>query len=187
MKVTFRAPVIDEAEALARLHIACWREAYAGIVPDEALAAADLGERTQRWRKSIADPATFVLAAFDGETPLGFILARPNDDPAIPGADGQVAALYVLESHHRLKLGSRLIAAAARWWLTRGGTALGLGVLAENARAVAFYKRVGGRAVKRGTYNWAGHPLSDVIFVFDDLARLAEAHIQLPISRNAAQ
>lgn len=173
MSLTLRVPAADEAEAIAHLHIACWREAYEGIVPADALAAADLSARTEKWRRNLTD-GSFALAAFDDETPVAFILARPNDDPAIPGADGQIAALYVLASHHRLKLGTKLMAAAARWWMARGGQSLGLGVLTDNSRAVAFYDRMGGRVVKRGIYRWDDrHPLPDAIFVFDDLARLA--------------
>lgn len=176
MNLVLRAPSLDEAEAMAALHIACWREAYAGIVPAEALAAADLDERTERWRKNLADPQSFVLGAYDDGTPVGFILARPNADPVIPGADGHIAALYVLKSHYRLKLGSRLMGAAARWWLARGGQSLGLGVLAANTRAMAFYERIGGRVAKRGTYLWDGrHPLADAIFVFENLTELAAA------------
>jgi GNAT superfamily N-acetyltransferase len=173
VSLALRAPVLDEAEAIARLHIACWREAYEGIVPAAALAAADVGERAAKWRRSLADPDSFVRAAFDDGSPVGFILARPNADPAIPGADGQVAALYVLRSHYRRGLGSRLMAAAAHWWQIRGGTSLGLGVLAANARAMAFYQRLGGRLAKTGIYDWNGHALPDVIYVFDDLTRLA--------------
>ena len=173
MSLTLRAPVIDEAEAMARLHIACWREAYAGIVPAETLAAADLAQRSAVWRETIRDPDRFALAGFENQMPVAFILVRPNDDPAIIGADGQVAALYVLASHYRLKLGSRLLAAAARWWLTRGGTALGLGVLAANARAMAFYERMGGQVVKRGSFNWDGYELPDAKYVFDNLPQLA--------------
>lgn len=176
MSLALRTPSLAEAEAMARLHIACWREAYAGIVPDEALAAADLDERTARWRKSLTDPESFALGAYDDGAPVGFVVARPNADPAIAGADGQIAALYVLKSHYRLKLGSRLMAAAARWWLARGGQSLGLGVLADNARAMAFYQRLGGRAEKRGTYLWDGrHPLADAIFIFENLTELAAA------------
>jgi ribosomal protein S18 acetylase RimI-like enzyme len=175
VSLTLRTPQLDEAEAIARLHIACWREAYDGIVPAAALAAADLAERTAKWQKSLADPDSFVLAAFDEQRPVAFILARPNRDPAIPGADAQIAALYVLKSHHRLRLGSRLMAAAARWWLARGGGSLGLGVLAANARAVAFYERLGGRVVKTGIYDWHGHKLPDAVYVFADLAALGRS------------
>lgn len=175
MTLSLRRPQPAEAEAMARLHIACWRESYAGIVPAAALDAADPGERTARWQRSLADPDGFALAAFDGEEPAGFILARANGDPAIPGADGQVAALYVLKSHHRRGLGRNLLGAAARWWLARGGRSLGLGVLAANVDARRFYEAMGGRVAKTGTYNWGGHQLPDAIYVFDDLARLGDS------------
>lgn len=173
MSVELRAPVIDGAEAIARLHIACWREAYAGIVPAEALAGADLRERTGKWRQSITDPDSFVLAAFDGREPVAFILARPRRDADASAGDGEIPALYVRASHYRLKLGSRLMAAAAGWWLGRGGRSLRLGVLAANVRAVAFYERLGGRVVKTGTYHWGGADIPDVWYVFEDMPALA--------------
>ena len=173
MSVVLRNPAIDEAEAIARLHIACWREAYPGIVPAAALAGADLGERTAKWRQSIADPDSFVLAVFDGGEPVAFILARPRSDADASAGDGEIPALYVRASHYRLKLGSRLMAAAAGWWLSREGRSLRLGVLAANVRAVAFYERLGGRVVKTGTYHWGGADLPDAIYVFDDLPALA--------------
>jgi ribosomal protein S18 acetylase RimI-like enzyme len=173
VSVALRAPAVDEAEAIARLHIACWREAYAGIVPAEALANADLAERTEKWRRSITDPDSFALVAFAGAEPVALVLARPASEPDAPEGEGAIAALYVRASHYRLKLGSRLMAAAARWWRARGGRTLRLGVLAENPRAIAFYERMGGRAVERTTYAWGGADLPHIIYVFDDLAALA--------------
>jgi ribosomal protein S18 acetylase RimI-like enzyme len=173
VSVELRAPAGNEAEAIALLHIACWREAYAGIVPGEALAGVDPDERARKWRTSIADPDSLVRAAYEGAVPVGLVLAHPANDPRLTGCDGQIAALYVAASHYRLKLGSRLMAEAARWWLARGGRSLGLGVLAANTRAVAFYERLGGRVVATGTYHWGGADIPDVLYVFDDLAALA--------------
>jgi ribosomal protein S18 acetylase RimI-like enzyme len=173
VSVELRAPEIDEAEAIARLHIACWREAYAGIVPAEALAKADVAERTDKWRQSIADPQSFVLVAFAGAEPVGFVLARASTEADAGQGEGAIAALYVRASHYRLKLGTRLMVAAARWWLARGGRSLRLGVLAENPRAIAFYERMGGRVVKTTTYAWGGADLPHLIYVYDDLAALA--------------
>ncbi len=162
---------------MARLHIACWREAYAGIVPADALAGADLDERSAKWRQSIADPASFVLGAFEGAEPVALILARPRSDPEASLGDGEIPALYVRASHYRRRLGSRLMAGAAGWWLGRGGHSLRLGVLAANARAVAFYERLGGRVVKTGTYRWGGAEIPDAWYLFEDLAALAAVEV----------
>jgi ribosomal protein S18 acetylase RimI-like enzyme len=173
VSVALRAPSIDEAEAIARLHIACWREAYAGIVPAEALASADLSERTAKWQQSIGDADSFVLAAFEDGEPVALMLARPRSDADARDGEGEIGALYVRASHYRMKLGSRLMGAAARWWLARGGRSLRLGVLTENSRAVAFYERIGGRSVMTTTYPWGGADLPHLIYIYDDLPALA--------------
>jgi len=173
--ILFRTPQFAEAEEMARLHIACWHEAYQGLVPDDTLAKADPVARIAMWQQRLGDKHGFVLAAYDGNAPIGFIMAGPNRDPAVPQADGHIAALYILKSHYRLGLGRHLMGKAAGWWLGQGGTSLGLGVLSGNARAMAFYSGMGGKIVKTGTYNWDGHELPDAIFLFDDLERLTSS------------
>ena len=166
-------PPIDDAETLAALHIACWREAYGELVPAELLNTADLAKRTQIWRTALADPGRIVLAAYDGEKPAGFIMAGPPSEALFDGIDGHVAALYILASHQRRGIGRRSLALAAGQWLAQGGASLALGVLAENHKARRFYEALGGRLVKTGIHEWDGHPLSDAIYVFEDLGRLA--------------
>ena len=171
--IAIRRPRAAEAPAMAALHIACWREAYRGIVPDDLLARADLSKRTAVWRGAIADPERIVLAAYDGERAAGFIIAGKPLEHLFDGMDGHIAALYVARSHYRKGIGRRLLGTGAGQWLGRGGTSLALGVLAANSRARAFYENCGARLVSEGTYNWDGHDLPDAIYCFDDLRRLA--------------
>jgi ribosomal protein S18 acetylase RimI-like enzyme len=168
----YRKPWPEEAAAMARLHIACWREAYGAMVPPEILVNADLDQRTAAWLRHLADAETFVLAAFAGNEPVGFIIAHPNRDPATAGADGQIAALYVAAAHYRRGIGRRLMATAANWWRAQGGQVLGLGVLVDNGRARAFYESLGGRHSQTGNYMWDGHAVPHAIYLFEELARL---------------
>jgi len=172
--LALRRPRPEEAEELARLHIQCWREAYEGIVPKVVLENASLEARIATWRRHIADEERIVLAAYDGEKPVGFILAGPPREEVFEGADGQVAAFYILASHQRMGLGKRLLREAARGWKALGGKSLGLGVLAENAKARAFYEKMGGKLAKTGTWSWDGHPLADAIYIFHDLDALGK-------------
>jgi GNAT superfamily N-acetyltransferase len=168
----YRKPTPEEAAAMARLHIACWREAYGAMVPAAILANADLAQRTAAWLRHLADDQAFVLAGFEENEPRGFIISQPNRDPATAGADGQVAALYVAASHYRRGIGRALMVAAANWWRARGGRVLGLGVLVGNARARAFYESLGGRHAQTGNYMWDGHAVPHAIYLFEDLDRL---------------
>jgi hypothetical protein len=63
--VTYLFPGPDRAGDNARVHVASWREAYAGIVPDELIVSVDMADRTTRWRGYPAQSgnATFLAEA----------------------------------------------------------------------------------------------------------------------------
>ncbi|WP_373502902.1 GNAT family N-acetyltransferase [Aestuariivirga sp.] len=174
MTIAIRRPGPDEAPAFAALHVACWKEAYRGIVPDKILASAGPDGWLSVWQGALADSARIVLGACDGGEPVGFILAGPPLDPLTEGIDGQIYALYIRSNHQRRGIGRRLMGTAARAWLGRGGIALTLGVLEGNSPARNFYEALGGRQVTTAAYDWEGYPLSDAIYVFEDLAGLAD-------------
>jgi ribosomal protein S18 acetylase RimI-like enzyme len=158
---------------MAALHVACWREAYTAIVPAELSARFSTIDTLGSWQRHLGDETRIIVAAYDGDTPVGFINEGKPVDPVFDGMDGHIAALYVLASHYRLGIGRQLMALGAAAWLARGGSSLALGVLAQNQRAVAFYQALGGRRVKDSTFTWHGHALPNAIFVFEDLKRLA--------------
>jgi ribosomal protein S18 acetylase RimI-like enzyme len=171
----YRVPTIADAEAIARLHVASWREAYAGIVPQSVLDTVDLGDRIARWRGYLAGDGVTILAEAEGAA-AGFIRAGAPAEPMAEAADGHIFALYIRAKHHRQGIGRKLVALAAAAWLRRGGRALSVGVLTGNAPAVAFYEALGASFAQADTYSWDGHSLPESIYVFrnlEDLARLA--------------
>ena len=172
MSASFRVPTVADAETIARLHVASWREAYAGIVPAAILDNVDIADRIARWGEYLAGEGVTFLAEVDGAA-AGFIRAGVPEEPMVAGADGHIFALYVLRRHHRRGLGGQLLGLAARAWLARGGAALSVGVLTGNLPAKAFYERLGARFVRAETYVWDGHELPESIYVFEDLTGLS--------------
>lgn len=172
MGLIYRRPEAHEAEALAALHVQCWREAYSAIIPAVLVASFDAAKRIPHWRKYIGDPSRIVIVAFDDGAPVGLVNAGVADEIYFEGQDGHIAALYVLASHHKRGIGRRLVGTVAETWQQRGGTTLAAGVLAENLSARRFYEALGARFVKSGTYVWDGHELPDAIYVFEDLKKL---------------
>jgi hypothetical protein len=71
-----------DAPALAAVHVATWRDAYAGLLPDEFLASLDLDEWTQRRRSRLANPAdgTFELLFETEGRVTGFVSGGPSRD-----------------------------------------------------------------------------------------------------------
>lgn len=171
-EIIYRIPTIADAETIAGLHVASWREAYGGIVPREVLDRVDMADRVARWRQYLAGTGmTFLVEA--GEEAAGFIRAGTPAEPLAEGADGHIFALYVLERHHRRGIGRSLLGRVAAKWQGCGGQALSVGVLAANARAVAFYEALGACFERADTYSWDGHDLPESIYVFRNLAELA--------------
>jgi ribosomal protein S18 acetylase RimI-like enzyme len=169
----YRRPLPDEAEAMAALHIACWRECYVDIVPRELMEKSTSSSRLPIWRDALSDSSRVVFAAYDGEIAIGFILVGKSKVPNFQGEDGHIAALYLAASHYRQGIGSCLISIAAAKWIEQGGHSLSLSVLSENIRARHFYEALGARLVKLSIYEWDEHELPNAIYVFEDLPKLA--------------
>lgn len=173
MEITYRVPATADAGRIAELHVACWREAYAGIVPVSILDGVDMAERIARWRGHLeGDGGAIFLAEAEGAA-AGFIHAGRLAEPLVEGIEGHIFALYVLARHHRRGIGRRLIGLAAAQLLGQGGRALSVGVLTANAPARAFYEVLGARFVRDETYHWHGHDLPESIYLFENLAELA--------------
>jgi GNAT superfamily N-acetyltransferase len=170
--IEYRRPHLDEAEAMAALHVQCWREAYATIIPQEVIAKFDVAAVTRSWADHLSYADRFILAAYDKGRAVGFINQGAPVEPYYDGMDGHIAALYVAAAHLRQGIGRKLLGAAAQDWLQYGGHSLALGVLSKNTSARAFYESRGGVIKKHGIFKWHGHDLPDVIYAFEDLTSL---------------
>jgi hypothetical protein len=80
--ITIRAAELTDAESGGACHLACWREAYAGIVDPERLAVltATVAERVDLWRRWITEGYPLVVAV-DSEEVVGFSIAGPATEP----------------------------------------------------------------------------------------------------------
>lgn len=135
--VEIRPATVGDAEAGARLHRTCWREAY-GPITDPALLTARLGDEANwvdRWRRQIEGGPQRLLAVV-GDELVGFGTAGPGrHDEGLPAHE--LYALYVRSAWHGTGVGAALLVA------TLGDAAAYLWVLEDNARARAFYARHG--------------------------------------------
>jgi GNAT superfamily N-acetyltransferase len=144
MEPVIRLATVADAEAGARCHLTCWREAYAGVVQPDLLAerASDLERRISKWRSALAagvvrwialnpDPAVPVA-----DQVIGFSSPGPCRDEDAP-TPLELYAIYVRERWWGTGLGERLLNVAI------GRDAASLWVLEDNNRARSFYRRHG--------------------------------------------
>ena len=76
-----RSAVAADAPAIAEVHVASWRAAYRGLLPEEYLDSRTVAVRTQQWESVLADPGPgHVLVAVLGDRVVGFAQDRPSGD-----------------------------------------------------------------------------------------------------------
>lgn len=144
---TVRLAAPADAEAGARLHLACWRESYAGLVAPERLAAVTSDEQrwVDAWREQLQPTNPRWLAVADDEL-IGFACAGPDrTENNLLGLE--VYAIYVRQTWHGTGAGQTLLDVAV------GDLACSVWVLEENPRAHAFYARNGFRPDGRRDYD----------------------------------
>ncbi|HVF03898.1 MAG TPA: GNAT family N-acetyltransferase [Frankiaceae bacterium] len=133
-----------DAEAVARVQVATWRAAYAGLIPAPVLDALSVPAGTARWDGLLRDPAVPTWVAEDGAEVVGFATAGPARDADAPGA-GEIYAAYVLPEAQGSGRGRALLDAGLAWMETAGHVCGTLWVLTANAAGRAFYEACGWR------------------------------------------
>ncbi|GAB3767861.1 ribosomal protein S18 acetylase RimI-like enzyme [Nocardioides ginsengisegetis] len=113
--VSVRIAWADDAPAIAELQLRTWREAYADLLPDDALPA-DVETAAAAWRSSLQAPKDArnrVLVALERNRVCGFAITSPAGDPDCdPVQDAELADLTVDPAERGKGHGSRLLQAA---------------------------------------------------------------------------
>jgi GNAT superfamily N-acetyltransferase len=146
--VSVRVAVPADAAAIAAVHVASWRGAYAGLIAQATLDALDVEEFAARRERSLIEPPAgachFVAEA--GGAVVGFAVAGPTrDDDADKAVVAEVYAMYALPSAWGTGTGRALMEACIAFLKQGGFREATLWVLSENARGRRFYEAAGFR------------------------------------------
>ena len=122
--ITVRRARPADAGAIGAVHVAAWRSAYPGILPDAYLAGLSAPRQAAYYDSAVRSGVGVHVAAASG-TDLGAlggaarIVGFVTGSPARPGrwteplGDGEIETLYVLDDWRERGLGRRLMRAAA--------------------------------------------------------------------------
>ena len=176
-----------DAAAIGAVHVATWRSAYAGVLPDEYLAGLSAMRHAGGYGQAIADRrdghAMFVAVASGADSPPGF---DGREGGIVVGfvsggrarrqgfGHGEVETLYVLDDYRDLGIGRRLMRAMAAHLAAVGCRSVMLWVLEANPTRW-FYLRLGGRTVARETIRFAGQALEQIAMAWDPIDTLLAA------------
>jgi len=160
---------LDDADGIARAHVASWRDSYRGILPDTVIDRIDVGQRVATRRRILRDRSIYQLVAFDrthGDI-VGFCDAGASRRD--PSFGGEVYAIYLVPHAKRYGLGREMFDRVRDWLDARTNRSLIVWVLEDNHHARRFYEALGGRAKMRLPSSVGGFPVIEVAYTWSHL------------------
>ena len=138
-----RAAGTADAHAIADIHVAAWRIAYRGLIPDDVIDSISVEQRRGFWKGVLSTPGGWKIdLAEDDDGPVAFCSYGPTRDKDTDGA-AEIYALYVHPTKWRRRVGRTLCEQALREAGLRGYGAMTLWVVKGNDAACRFYERLG--------------------------------------------
>ena len=142
-EVTIRPATPADAEQIAAVHVASWREAYRGVVPDEYLDGLDVAERAEQWRAELSslERGHEVWVAQDEDGIVGFVDFGPSHDEDADRTTVEIYKIYLVP--HAWGRGVARDLMRKVFAEVSQGAAITLWAFDTNDRARHFYRRSG--------------------------------------------
>ena len=180
-----------DAAAIGAVHVAAWRSAYPGILPDDYLRRLSVPRQAAYYDRAIragdracmSPPPRGSSSARRAARPriVGFATGGPARaaPPQPRSAEGEIETLYVLDDWR--ERGHRPPADARRGRASGGAGCRSafLWVLRDNPSRW-FYQRLGGRPVAEATIQVGGAPVAQTAYVWDPIEKLVQATSAAP-------
>ncbi len=181
--INVRRAELTDATAIGAVHVAAWRSAYPGILPDDYLAKLSPTRLALHYRAAIASGAIVMVAAAapeigsrvasgSGPRIVGFASAGPPRTPGL--GDSEIETLYVLDDWRDRGVGRQMMQAAASQLSARGCQSVFVWVLRANPSRW-FYQHLGGFPAAEGHTQVAGLALPQVAYHWTPITRLLTA------------
>ena len=143
MSFTIDVPSLEDAPAIARVHVRGWEVAYGHVLSgEEWFGEPAIQRRTAQWTRWLtpgtpeADAGTFRIGRDEYEVPVGLAASWAPQD-AEPVRERELSVLYVVAEWHGSGLGRALVESLL------GDAPASLWVAEDNARARRFYEKLG--------------------------------------------
>jgi ribosomal protein S18 acetylase RimI-like enzyme len=158
-----RDAVVDDALAIARVWVAAWQAAYAGLMREDYLGSLDAAAALPGFERALREHRSILVAELDGDI-VGFSgYGASRDADAAPGI-GEVFAINLHPSCWRKGVGRELLRETQQRLRDQEFSEATLWVLHGNARARQFYEALGWRldGVEQHDAKLTGFPLHEV-------------------------
>ena len=162
--------------AIAAVHVASKRAAYAGIVDQAFLDSKTQEEYEKKWQRYLSEEGIEVSVLYEGDSALGFIsygrmqTPPPGTSKIRPQYTAEIFAIHIHPDHWREGFGQKLIQHAAQTLKEEKHTSLCLWVLGKNERAIKFYDHLGGKRLGKRDIEVGPNKLKEVCYGWRDIS-----------------
>ena len=144
MDISLRLATQADSPELARVHVAAWRRAYRGIVPEATLQQFTVELSSERFGAFLAEGASETyLAEYEGRAAGFLTLGSCRDSDIDPKSTGEIWGIYVLPELWRKGVGRFLCEQGQRLLASRDFAIATLWVIEANLQARRFYQALG--------------------------------------------
>ncbi|CDZ76505.1 Phosphinothricin N-acetyltransferase [Legionella massiliensis] len=137
-----RLATLQDAQAIARVHIRSWQKMYSEFIPETILDNLSVDERTQQWQQLLEEQVKILVLEIDNQI-VGFASICTFRDFMADQSMGEISAIYLDPDYWRLGLGTKLCWAALTELENSGYKTVFLWVLKDNLQACKFYEALG--------------------------------------------
>ncbi|WP_077623176.1 GNAT family N-acetyltransferase [Sediminibacillus massiliensis] len=165
-----RKAMPEDAEQIANVHVQSWKSTYSDLINERDMSNITLENRKALWETILKMPqkgqVAIVLETETGEI-AGFVSGGKERTQRF-GYDGEIYAIYLLESYQKQGLGARLLEAFSEEMEKEGYVSLLVWVLTQNPSS-NFYLKYGAKQVEEeqvligeGTYQESAFGWRDI-------------------------
>lgn len=143
MKIVIRLAKVEDAAAIALVHVKTWQCAYRGQIPDIYLDSLSIEKRTAGWKKQLKNPiqgASAFVAEVDGRVVGWCTFGKSRDKDALRQT-GELHGIYIHPDYIGKGLGSRLMEKAIEILKEQGYKKATLWVLTTNEKSRKWYEK----------------------------------------------
>lgn len=174
-EITIREATVEDARAIAEVHVATWRTSYTDILPPDVLASLSAESRAAMWQEGLSQPRginfLFVAETSDGEV-VGFAgggqATEDNKDYA-----GEIRVIYIVEAYQRIGIGRKLFQKSVARLIEEGVTSMLLWAFKDSPYR-GFYEKLGGELIGNKIYEIAGENYTAVGYGWKDIRHLVD-------------
>jgi GNAT superfamily N-acetyltransferase len=167
-ELNYREATVEDAAAVANVHVKSWKESFIGIVPDSFMKKLTVEKRTKAFRERFSDPSykMYVAELPTGEV-VGFVdVGDPRQE--VGQYDAELYAIYLLRNFQGKGIGARLFRCVTEFLKSTGKRSLYLMAL-EASPYRPFYEKMGGRVVSKKQISLEGMPFTALVYGWEEL------------------